>query len=57
MLLENCKDDKQKELLKSNVKMLTDEDKMGCAFHFVAYFPAVLEKLLQRFPSIGFLTK
>lgn len=53
--MNKCKDEKVKENLKLGYHMLVDEDKMGCRFHFMAFFPAIMRKVFKKFPVIGFL--
>jgi NADH dehydrogenase [ubiquinone] 1 alpha subcomplex assembly factor 7 len=44
----------QLEGLKYGFRMMTDKDQMGERFKFLALVPSVLEKILEKYPVVGF---
>lgn len=46
--------EEQKKELEFSYHMMTDEDKMGRRFKFMSIVPATLEKILNKFPCVGF---
>jgi NADH dehydrogenase [ubiquinone] 1 alpha subcomplex assembly factor 7 len=44
----------QLEGLKYGYQMMTDKDQMGERFKFLALVPSVLEKILEKYPVVGF---
>lgn len=52
-LKENA-NDKQKESIDYSFHMMTDEDKMGSRFKFLAVAPAVLSDFLEKYPPAAF---
>jgi len=52
-LKENAREDQMKSL-EYSYQMMTDPDKMGTRFKFLALLPASLEKILKKFPATGF---
>ena len=53
-LLASCRNEKSVNDLKSAHRMLTDPMEMGSKFKFFALYPAVMEKILLRYPPPGF---
>ena len=53
-LLSVCPDANKRQQLESACAMLTDSNEMGGKFKCMALFPAVLEKILARYPPFGF---
>lgn len=53
-LLAACKDGKVAKDLRTAHQMLLDSQGMGAKFRFLALFPAVMERILQRYPPYGF---
>lgn len=53
--LKEKADGKQMEGIDYGFHMMTDEDKMGERFKFMAVVPAVLEDFLNRYPPAGFV--
>lgn len=54
ILLQSAVSDENVAKLKSGYDMLTQSDKMGERFKFLAMFPSVLKEHLKRFPVTGF---
>ncbi|XP_057375272.1 protein arginine methyltransferase NDUFAF7 homolog, mitochondrial-like [Daphnia carinata] len=54
-LLASCRDEDVARNLKSAYKMLTDPTEMGSKFKFLALYPSVMEKILERYPPPGFV--
>ncbi|XP_018328011.1 protein arginine methyltransferase NDUFAF7, mitochondrial [Agrilus planipennis] len=52
-LEESCSEEQKKGLL-YGFNMMTDTDKMGLRFKFLSLFPATVEKILNKYPPIGF---
>lgn len=52
-LKENARPE-QLEGLQFGYKMMTESDQMGERFKFLALLPAVLEKMLEKYPVAGF---
>lgn len=55
MLLSSCKSEKEISSLKTGFQMMTDEEKMGCCFKFLALYPLVLKDYLIKKPPPGFV--
>ncbi|XP_046669468.1 protein arginine methyltransferase NDUFAF7, mitochondrial [Homalodisca vitripennis] len=55
MLLNSCKSEDERNSLKSGFHMMTDEDKMGQCFKFLALYPLVLKDYLTKRPPPGFV--
>nr|SVE75768.1 EOG090X06OK [Daphnia hispanica] len=53
-LLASCRDETVARDLKSAHRMLTDPVEMGSKFKFLALYPPVMEKILERYPPPGF---
>jgi NADH dehydrogenase [ubiquinone] 1 alpha subcomplex assembly factor 7 len=53
-LLASCRNEKLATDLKSAHRMLTDPMEMGSKFKFLALYPAVMEKILLKYPPPGF---
>nr|SVE84883.1 EOG090X06OK [Daphnia pulex] len=53
-LLASCRNEKLANDLKSAHRMLTDPIEMGSKFKFLALYPAVMEKILLKYPPPGF---
>lgn len=53
MLLQNATEE-QKPIVESAYRMITDNDKMGERFKFLALFPEVLKEHLKTHPVAGF---
>nr|SVE75138.1 EOG090X06OK [Daphnia dolichocephala] len=53
-LLASCRNEALASDLKSAHRMLTDPNEMGSKFKFLALYPSVMEKILQRYPPPGF---
>lgn len=53
-LLAMSRNEEETRNLKSGHRMLTDPNEMGTKFKFLALYPAVMEKILQRYPPPGF---
>ena len=56
VLLKACEGEEERGVIRSAYEMLTDEDKMGSRFKFLAVFPATMEKIHQKYPPVGFST-
>ncbi|XP_044763454.1 protein arginine methyltransferase NDUFAF7 homolog, mitochondrial [Coccinella septempunctata] len=52
--LENIASKEQMEALRMSYKMMMDEDQMGKRFKFMCLVPAVLEKIVGKYPVVGF---
>lgn len=46
--------DQQKESIDYSFRMMTDEDKMGSRFKFLAVAPKVLSEFLTKYPPAAF---
>nr|SVE78874.1 EOG090X06OK [Daphnia lumholtzi] len=54
-LLASCRNVNVARNLKSAHKMLTDPMEMGSKFKFLALYPSVMKKILERYPPPGFV--
>ena len=54
-LLAACKSEELARDLKTAHRMLTDPVEMGCKFKFLALYPAIMKKILDRHPPPGFV--
>lgn len=52
--LKEQANENQIKSLDYSFKMMTDPDKMGHRFKFLALAPSVLDKILKRYPLTGF---
>ncbi len=53
-LLSACRSEDLARDLKTAHRMLTDPEEMGSKFKFLALYPAVMKKILDRYPPPGF---
>ncbi|PZC74298.1 hypothetical protein B5X24_HaOG207990 [Helicoverpa armigera] len=56
VLLDNAKSDEDREKVQKSYEMLVDPQKMGERFKFMAFYPSVMEELLNKHPPLGFST-
>ncbi|XP_045468457.1 protein arginine methyltransferase NDUFAF7, mitochondrial [Harmonia axyridis] len=52
--LEKIASGKQIEALRMSFNMMMDEEQMGKRFKFLSLVPAVLEKIVEKYPVVGF---
>lgn len=52
--LKQNANDQQKESIDYSLRMMTDDDKMGSRFKFLAVLPQVLQDFLQKHPPAAF---
>lgn len=52
--LEKIGTEEQNKALSMSYKMMMEESQMGNRFKFLCLLPAVLEKIVGKFPVVGF---
>lgn len=52
--LEEIANEEQIKSIRFGFEMMTDPNKMGTRFKFMSLLPAVLKKILEKVPVVGF---